>query len=240
MNGRFRFVVCMATGHVFSEKAVKTVPSAVEDMIGARLAETELLTLNPVGEELEAARLRVAQKVAAAKAKKEVCVCVFVCVSSRLGACNNKSSLYSSCISVLAPFLTSHARRRRRPAKSPRRRRGRELGRSERPRPDRMVWRSSGTRRRPRRALRPPNPRTRPTKCGIRCSRTRARRRTRMTFSRGQRQPAVSVLEANTWHSPQDVMMSTTLCVDGWLTGRSYVYAYILQILSPRSATLQQ
>lgn len=35
MSGRFRFLVCRSTGHVFSDKAVKTVPAVVEETIGA-------------------------------------------------------------------------------------------------------------------------------------------------------------------------------------------------------------
>lgn len=71
MNGRFKFVVDPTSGHVVSDKAVKTVPAVVEDLLGRKLSECEFLPLCPTGDELEALKLKVAQRVAAAKAKKE-------------------------------------------------------------------------------------------------------------------------------------------------------------------------
>lgn len=52
LNGRYKFVLLRATGHVVSEKALKDVPAAVEDLAGGgkKLAELEAIPLNPTGE----------------------------------------------------------------------------------------------------------------------------------------------------------------------------------------------
>lgn len=71
MNGKFRFLIHRATGHVVSDKAIKAAPQAVAETIGAPLEGAEWIPVCPTGEELEGLKLKVAQKFAAAKAKKE-------------------------------------------------------------------------------------------------------------------------------------------------------------------------
>ncbi|KAK9814475.1 hypothetical protein WJX72_006506 [[Myrmecia] bisecta] len=70
-NGRFRFVLLRNTGHVISERALKQVPSAVEEHIGQQWTPADVLVLNPTAEEAEQMREQLLQKRAAAKASKK-------------------------------------------------------------------------------------------------------------------------------------------------------------------------
>lgn len=58
-NGRSRFVVIRPSGVVVSEKAVKELRPVVEELAGGKWREEELLPINPTGEALLAACVRV-------------------------------------------------------------------------------------------------------------------------------------------------------------------------------------
>ncbi|KAG2454878.1 hypothetical protein HYH02_000709 [Chlamydomonas schloesseri] len=71
-NGRYKFVVLRPSGLVVSEKAIKEVPAAVEELAeagGKKLAELESIPVNPTGEQLEQLRAKLATR-AAEKAEK--------------------------------------------------------------------------------------------------------------------------------------------------------------------------
>eukprot|EP00198_Chlamydomonas_reinhardtii_P006336 XP_001695672.1 predicted protein [Chlamydomonas reinhardtii] len=77
-NGRYKFVILRPSGLVVSEKAVKEVPAAVEELAeagGKKLAELESIPVNPTGEQLEQLRAklaaRAAEKAKAAASKKD-------------------------------------------------------------------------------------------------------------------------------------------------------------------------
>jgi hypothetical protein len=67
-DGKSRFAVVRATGHVFSERALKSCRAACEDVCGRLLADAaaELVTLNGTDDEVEA----LAERLLAAKAAR--------------------------------------------------------------------------------------------------------------------------------------------------------------------------
>ncbi|KAG2493539.1 hypothetical protein HYH03_008353 [Edaphochlamys debaryana] len=75
LNGRYKFVVLRPSGLVVSEKAVKEVPAAVEELAGRKVAECDPLPINPTGEELDRLRARLmaraAEKADKAASKKD-------------------------------------------------------------------------------------------------------------------------------------------------------------------------
>ncbi|KAG2440121.1 hypothetical protein HXX76_004235 [Chlamydomonas incerta] len=77
-NGRYKFVILRPSGLVVSERAIKEVPAAVEELAGAggkKLAELESIPVNPTGEQLEQLRAklaaRAAEKAGKAASKKD-------------------------------------------------------------------------------------------------------------------------------------------------------------------------
>eukprot|EP00884_Botryococcus_braunii_P009402 jgi/Botrbrau1/18463/Bobra.0072s0046.1 len=70
MNGKYRFVVLLGSGHVISEKAVKQCPAAVEEHIGYKFVKADLLPINGTPEEVEVLREALLERRAAAKAKR--------------------------------------------------------------------------------------------------------------------------------------------------------------------------
>ncbi|CAL8469337.1 g8878 [Coccomyxa elongata] len=71
MNGRYRFSALKKSGHVISEKALKEVPAAVEELVGGKWAQEDVLPLNGAPEEVQQLREHMLLQRAAAKAKKE-------------------------------------------------------------------------------------------------------------------------------------------------------------------------
>ncbi|PNH09106.1 hypothetical protein TSOC_004289 [Tetrabaena socialis] len=72
LNGRAKFVLLRPGGLLVSEKAVKEVPAVVEDLAGRKLAELEVTPINPVGEQLDQLRGKLAARQAEkASSKKE-------------------------------------------------------------------------------------------------------------------------------------------------------------------------
>lgn len=70
MNGRFGFVIHKPTGVVLSERALREVPAAAEELLGGKWAPEDLLPINPQGEELEKRKEAVAAAMAAERARK--------------------------------------------------------------------------------------------------------------------------------------------------------------------------
>lgn len=70
MGGKGRFMAIRKSGHVFSERALKDVPSVVEELVGGKWAAEDLLPLNPPAEELEKMREALLVKREAARATK--------------------------------------------------------------------------------------------------------------------------------------------------------------------------
>jgi Rtf2 RING-finger len=67
MNGRYRFVALCPSGVVVSERALKSAPAAVEDMLaGASLASQQQIPIYGTPEEVDALRAALAAKAAAA------------------------------------------------------------------------------------------------------------------------------------------------------------------------------
>ena len=67
MNGRYRFVALCPSGVVVSERALKSAPAAVEDMLsGASLALQQQIPIYGTPEEVDALRAALAVKAAAA------------------------------------------------------------------------------------------------------------------------------------------------------------------------------
>jgi Rtf2 RING-finger len=50
VNGRFKFVVFRASGLVVSERALAEVPSAVEELVGAKWTAQDIIPINPSGD----------------------------------------------------------------------------------------------------------------------------------------------------------------------------------------------
>lgn len=59
------------TGHVLSERAVKEIPAAVEELLGGKWSREELLMVNPTGDDLDAARARLAAQLLTEREKKK-------------------------------------------------------------------------------------------------------------------------------------------------------------------------
>ena len=70
-NGRYRFFVHRATGLMVSEKAIKEASAAVEELLGCKWKEEDLVPINPTGEQLEAVRNRLGARLKAEKEKKQ-------------------------------------------------------------------------------------------------------------------------------------------------------------------------
>lgn len=83
-NGRFKFLVHRATGHVVSEKAVKEVPAVVQELVGGHAAGTaassstgpslsvteDFIAVNPPSDQIEELKVKLAAKLAAEREKK--------------------------------------------------------------------------------------------------------------------------------------------------------------------------
>lgn len=67
-NGRFRFVALRPSGHVVSERAIKQVPAAVEDHVGAKWKAA--MPINGTEEEMDSLREAMLKKRAAEKVGK--------------------------------------------------------------------------------------------------------------------------------------------------------------------------
>lgn len=70
-NGRGKFVALRPSGLVVSEKALKEVPAVVEDMIGGKWNEDDVIPINPTGEALEQQRAKLGAKLVAERDKKK-------------------------------------------------------------------------------------------------------------------------------------------------------------------------
>lgn len=70
-NGRFKFVAIRPSGLVVSEKALKEVPAAVQELVGEKWADDDLVPINPTGEVLEAQQAKAAAKLAAERDKRK-------------------------------------------------------------------------------------------------------------------------------------------------------------------------
>eukprot|EP00879_Flechtneria_rotunda_P030674 GHRR01033340.1.p1 GENE.GHRR01033340.1~~GHRR01033340.1.p1 ORF type:complete len:353 (+),score=135.82 GHRR01033340.1:189-1247(+) len=71
MTGKSQFVVHRPTGVVVSERAVKDVPLAVEELLGGKWTADDFIPINPQANELEKRQQQVHTALAADKAKKK-------------------------------------------------------------------------------------------------------------------------------------------------------------------------
>lgn len=70
-NGKYKFVIFRKSGHVLSERALKEVPAVVEEMVGGKWEASDLLPVNPSGEELQQMREALLLKRTAERAAKK-------------------------------------------------------------------------------------------------------------------------------------------------------------------------
>lgn len=70
MNGRYPFVIHKPTGVVLSERALREVPVAAEELLGGKWSKDDLIPVNPQGEELEKRKEAVAAAMAAERLRK--------------------------------------------------------------------------------------------------------------------------------------------------------------------------
>lgn len=70
MNGRVAFVAHRPSGVVLSERALRDVPAAAEELLGGRWTAADLIPLHPQGEELERRMEAVAAALAQERARK--------------------------------------------------------------------------------------------------------------------------------------------------------------------------
>lgn len=70
LNGRFPFSIHRASGVVLSERALREVPAACEELLGGKWTANDLIPVNPQGEELERRQQHVLAAMAADKARK--------------------------------------------------------------------------------------------------------------------------------------------------------------------------
>lgn len=70
MNGRVQFVIHRPTGQVLSERALREVPVAAEELLGGKWTAEDLLPVNPQGEELEKRKEALAAALAAERLRK--------------------------------------------------------------------------------------------------------------------------------------------------------------------------
>lgn len=70
MNGRVPFVIHRPTGLVLSERALREVPVAAEELLGRKWSADELIPVNPQGEELEKRKELVVAALAAERLRK--------------------------------------------------------------------------------------------------------------------------------------------------------------------------
>lgn len=71
MNGRFAFVIHRPSGVALSERAIREVPAACEELLGGKWTADDLIPVNPQGEELEKRQQQVLAAVVAEKARKK-------------------------------------------------------------------------------------------------------------------------------------------------------------------------
>lgn len=71
LNGKYKFKVVRSSGHVLSERALKEVPQAVEELVGKKVSPSDLLTVNPPPEEYSQLREALLEQRAAARAAKK-------------------------------------------------------------------------------------------------------------------------------------------------------------------------
>jgi hypothetical protein len=70
MNGRVQFVIHKPSGLVLSERALREVPVAAEELLGSKWTADDLIPVNPQGEELEKRKEAVAAAMAAERLRK--------------------------------------------------------------------------------------------------------------------------------------------------------------------------
>jgi len=70
MNGRYPFVIHKPSGVVLSERALREVPVAAEELLGGKWSKDDLIPVNPQGEELEKRKEAVAAGMAAERLRK--------------------------------------------------------------------------------------------------------------------------------------------------------------------------
>lgn len=70
MNGRFPFVIHRPSGLVLSERALREVPVAAEELLGGKWSPSDLIPVNPQGEELEKRKEAVAAALTAERQRK--------------------------------------------------------------------------------------------------------------------------------------------------------------------------
>lgn len=70
MNGRVPFVIHRPSGTVLSDRALREVPVAAEELLGGRWAADDIIPVNPQGGELEKRKEAVAAVLAAERARK--------------------------------------------------------------------------------------------------------------------------------------------------------------------------
>lgn len=70
MNGRFPFSIHRASGVALSDRALREVPAACEELLGGKWTADDLIPVNPQGEELEKRQQQVLAAAAAEKARK--------------------------------------------------------------------------------------------------------------------------------------------------------------------------
>jgi hypothetical protein len=70
MNGRVQFVIHKPSGLVLSERALREVPVAAEELLGGKWTADDLIPVNPQGEELEKRKEAVAAAMAAERLRK--------------------------------------------------------------------------------------------------------------------------------------------------------------------------
>lgn len=70
MNGRVQFVIHKPSGLVLSERALREVPVAAEELLGGKWTADDIIPVNPQGEELEKRKEAVAAAMAAERLRK--------------------------------------------------------------------------------------------------------------------------------------------------------------------------
>lgn len=71
LNGRGKAWVHRPSGWLISDKALREVPAAAEELLGGKWSNVDLLLVNPAGEDLEEARQRLTVKLAGSKKAKK-------------------------------------------------------------------------------------------------------------------------------------------------------------------------
>lgn len=71
LNGRYRFVVHRPSGHVVSERALKEIPAAVEDLLGGSWQPDDMIPLNPTHDELQVLKQRLLKRMQADRDRKK-------------------------------------------------------------------------------------------------------------------------------------------------------------------------